>query len=492
MASWAVVVPSCRPESLAGFLDAWTPYLSGCAELFVVHDAEPWTGIPDDPAFPRRTDAIRSWGFVRARRSGAERVLSLDDDVRPVEGVDLLAEYDRAFDEGAPCSPHLSVGALTGTGLEMRGFPLGSRPRCPVAFQVGGWLGVPDLDARTQLAAPEARVVDHARAVLPVPRGVLTTVCAMNLAVRADRLVWLWQLPLLDGARYLRWHDIWAGILAKRCADAAGEAVLVNGRALVYHSRASDPTLNAAREASGYPVNERIWDGLPPAGQLRNTVPRGTYGALTDEFARLVREFGDGDYADHLLRARDSWLRWIGGPVGALVVARNEEETSWLAEVPTSWTVSVVQKGRDLPNVGREASSYLWWIEREIADGEVDPSEVYAFVQARPWDHGFTWPGLASMIDVRGFVPFDRNVMVCQGDGQPHHGGLPLDRLFVEWQIGTAPPERYAFHGGAQFAVDGATLLRHSAERYAELRRVVETHPVGPWVMERFWAYLWP
>lgn len=174
-----------------------------------------------------------------------------------------------------------------------------------------------------------------------------------------------------------------------------------------------------------------------------------------------------------------------------LVVARHEEETAWLAEVPAPWVPSVVQKGRDLPNVGREASSYLWWIEREIASGRVDPCEIYAFVQARPWDHGFTWPGLAGMLAADRFVPFDRNELVCRGDGDPHHPGLPLDRLFVEWRIGIEPPERYRFHGGAQFATDGATLLRYPAERYAELRRAVETHPAGPWVMERFWAYLW-
>lgn len=298
MSTWSVVVPSCRPESLRAFVDAWGDYFHRRAELIVVRDLPPWTGIPDSPAIPRRTDAVRSWGIAQAIRTGCDRILTLDDDVLPVAGVDLLAEYDAVFDSGAPVSPHLSVGALTGTGLEMRGAPVDLRTRRRVAWQVGGWDGVPDLDAQTQLAHPDAMVEQFARLVLPVPVGVLTTVCAMNLAAQSDRAVWLWQLPLVDECRYLRWHDIWAGVIAKRCADAAGEAVVINGRASVRHARASDPLVNAEREAPGYSISPAVWE----------RVRGGSFVEVTDSFADVVRECGDPEYADHLLRARDAWL----------------------------------------------------------------------------------------------------------------------------------------------------------------------------------------
>jgi hypothetical protein len=68
-----------------------------------------------------------------------------------------------------------------------------------------------------------------------------------------------------------------------------------------------------------------------------------------------------------------------------LVVARHEEDTSWYSRIPSGWKLLEVQKGRELPNTGREASSFLWAILHLYPTLQDD--DVVAFVQADPFDH---------------------------------------------------------------------------------------------------------
>ncbi len=262
---WGVVVPTCRPAEFERFLKAWEP-------LFAEHEVTVYP-VRDEPAsweswpdwVPRRSDMCRSYGFWQAWKNGHEFTLSLDDDVRPIgwrsgkSAIDIFDEYERGFDQTWPCIPYLSVGSLTDSNREMRGFPYEGRgARCMV--QYGGWDGVLDYDGKTQLAGvPDS--AQFAQAVIPVPRGCAVTTCAMNVAFRTEFTPCMWQLPLLEG-RYNRWGDIWSGLIQKRVLDARGEVMLVNGRASVLHERASDPARNAEVEAPGMPLNDHVWKEL--------------------------------------------------------------------------------------------------------------------------------------------------------------------------------------------------------------------------------------
>lgn len=315
--TWAVVVPTNRPERFADFFSAWGPlFEKHRAKLIVVQDLpESDPGIvaavsggghftfcrKDLPAWiPTGTDMVRSHGILAAWRLGGDYVLSLDDDTLP-DG-DVFAEYEAAFEAGAPCSPYLDVGALTDSGLQMRGFPYRDRVKSEVAIQYGGWHGVLDYDAATQLVCDnEPR--RFAPVVMPVPKGVAVTGCAMNMAWRSEFSVAMWQLPLWEG-RYNRYGDIWAGLFAKRTMDALGKAVVVNGRASVKHERASDPTANLVKELPGVEPNSQLWDAVatPFARELHDV-----YRQVTDDahgyFAGV-----DPDYARHFLRCRNDWL----------------------------------------------------------------------------------------------------------------------------------------------------------------------------------------
>lgn len=309
--TWAVVVPTNRPERLDGFLAAWDPIFDQHnAHLIVVADmpqppavdAEVYSWADLDPFTPIRSDMIRSFGIWKAWQAGAEYTITLDDDVLPLGDTDPLAEYERVFRAGAPCSSYLDVGGLTSCGLQMRGFPYRDRAPAEVGVQYGGWSGVLDYDAATQLACPRADEA-FAPVALAVPNGVPATGCIMNAAWRRDYTPLMWQLPLREGL-YARFGDIWSGLFAKRVLDMVGSVMVINGRASVAHQRASDPFTNLVREAPGNPVNEGLWDALwhPQQGSLLER-----YVKVTDSAVKHFEGF-DPDYARWFVAARDRWL----------------------------------------------------------------------------------------------------------------------------------------------------------------------------------------
>lgn len=307
---WSVVVPSNRPDRLQVFLESWRPLFDQHhVKVFVVHDQETvtdmvdgveqfaWDNIPLKHA-PRFSDMIRSYGMYQAWLYGSEYTLTLDDDVLPYS--DPFQQYQQVFDTGAPLSDYLNVGALTTYGKPLRGFPFKDRTPAQVTVQYGGWHGVLDYDAPTQLAG----VNDTERfsnMVVPVPRGTPVTGCIMNCAWRTSLTPIMWQLPLVNG-KYNRFGDIWSGLFQKRTLDMLGHVMVVNGAASVQHKRASDPIANLERETPGVRLNETLWDTLLQADPKDS--PVGCYRSVTDTAAS---HFPD-DYRTVFLDARDEWL----------------------------------------------------------------------------------------------------------------------------------------------------------------------------------------
>jgi hypothetical protein len=312
--SWAVVVPTNRRDQFLQFLQAWeTLFRKHNVYLIVVQDrmghdddilqAQVDSGIEGEvhhwgtikaKYVPRQTDMVRSWGIYKAWRHGSTYTLSLDDDVRPFR--DVFDEYEKVFRAGAPCSPYLDVGALTSYNGQLRGFPFKDRTKAKVAVQYGGWNGVLDYDAPTQLAGVRDVEVFSAL-VVPVPRGAAVTGCIMNAAWRTEYAKIMWQLPL-HGGKFNRFGDIWSALFQKRVLDAEGSVMVINGEAAVEHERASNPIRNLERESPGIPVNEQLWSALPS----------GDFETVTDaafHFFKVV----DHEYALHFRKARDEWVR---------------------------------------------------------------------------------------------------------------------------------------------------------------------------------------
>lgn len=285
---WQVVMPTYRVEEFNKFLTAWLPLFrkhdvhlhvmvdhpaasQECLDICVKLEAQPllYSVYSHDTIkqelgayewiIPKKTDCIRSFGFYKAWQMNGQYTLTLDDDVRPIEGFDVFEAYERQFEEGAIVSNYFNVGELIERpkGLFMRGFPFKDRQPKKVMLQYGMWAGVPDLDGVTQLQNPTNDAKVFARNVT-VPLGATVTGCIMNCAFRREFTPYFYQLLMGKDWPYDRWGDIWSGLIAKRICDNNDWAVVVNGNATVQHLRASDVTANIKKEASGYIVNEEI------------------------------------------------------------------------------------------------------------------------------------------------------------------------------------------------------------------------------------------
>lgn len=185
-----------------------------------------------------------------------------------------------------------------------------------------------------------------------------------------------------------------------------------------------------------------------------------------------------------------------------LVVARCTEDLSWLRRVPTDFTVTVYDKGDGssggsrLPNIGREAQTYL----HHLAERHATLADLTVFVQGHPFDHApdlhtrlrsladgrervedFLWLGfLADTDDPRGrrlFVPWSKN---------PRREELELDE-FHRLLFGTPGPAAYRFFVGAQFAVTRETARVHPPDFYVRARQLAESFPLAAHCFERSW-----
>lgn len=314
---WAVVVPTNRPEKFREFREAWRELFDEHGVILVVIEDGPkksdlllynqdvhltWQDVPD--FIPRRTDMIRSWGFYHVwKEKLADLVLTLDDDVKPGE-LDPFTQYELRFTTGSVFSEYFSVGSLTSAELEMRGFPYKDRKRADVAVQYGGWSGVLDFDAATQLALPQSNHRFH-EYTIPVPKGAAVTGCIMNMAYDVKYTPIMWQLTMLDG-RYNRIGDIWSGLFIKRTLDSIGKVMLINGHAAVKHDRASDPYTSLQKEAPSVWLNDHLWEALPvprdPADMMQ------AYREITAAAADFFAEH-DEQFTKKFMQDRALWLK---------------------------------------------------------------------------------------------------------------------------------------------------------------------------------------
>ncbi len=188
-----------------------------------------------------------------------------------------------------------------------------------------------------------------------------------------------------------------------------------------------------------------------------------------------------------------------------LVVARYTEDLSWLRKRPENLAVTVYDKSTDksggtgaipLPNIGREAHTYLYHIVSRydsLADWTV-------FCQGKPFDHAydfkktlrafaaspttsglFCWLGhLIDTDDDRGdrlFRPWSKNK-----DGR----GLDM-RGFHQALFDTNGPSHYTFVLGAQFAVHRDLICRQPPDFYERALAASTAFPDAAHCFERSW-----
>jgi hypothetical protein len=146
----------------------------------------------------------------------------------------------------------------------------------------------------------------------------------------------------------------------------------------------------------------------------------------------------------------------------------------------------VVHKDVDVPNTGREATSYLWAIHKLYP--EIQPETLIACLQGWPFHHGTNLDILGHEIPP-GYHMIGDGIHVSDGNGGPHHSHprLPIAETYEAW-VEIPFPGTVKFVAGAQFIVSGDRVLRWHRQKYQEMIDNVNNLELGPWVMERLWG----
>jgi hypothetical protein len=250
----------------------------------------------------RRDSARRSYGFLLAVRAGADLVVTLDDDTRPIPGVHYRDGLRSAF-----CSTPRWASSVP--GLRVRGLPYRDLGSANVGALMLLWRGNPDLDAVSQLIAP----IDQFQpppGVWLAPAGQLLPLCGMALAFRAELLPLFYFGLQGEPWPYARFDDIWAGIWAQRGMAALGWSLAV-GEPHVEHCRASDPFVNLVREAPGIARHETLWREFD-AVDLRGVA---TPAEAMTRFAVALAGSRD-TYTYNLAKAIAVWVRYAEEAAG--------------------------------------------------------------------------------------------------------------------------------------------------------------------------------
>jgi hypothetical protein len=171
------------------------------------------------------------------------------------------------------------------------------------------------------------------------------------------------------------------------------------------------------------------------------------------------------------------------------VVARYNEDVTWCRRYPHT----VYNKGghldnsTPLPNIGREAHTYLYHIVTQYDNLD----EFTIFVQGNPFDHcrnvlerveGLTRDGCPD------FELLAHDVLLTTSEHCKWHRELPM-KAFHTRLFGPTPPRTFRFGAGAQFVVSKRLIRTISKSTYQSLLNTIDKDQ-GPWVIERFWEQL--
>jgi Reversibly glycosylated polypeptide len=282
-------------------------------------------GAPEG-MFPWDTDHRRNVGYLMACESGADIVISVDDDNLPregwLEGHTVVGAGSRKLwaaghDGTEPVfwNPLDLLGADSEPRLWPRGFPYPQRGkchgwaelmRCDVAVNTGLWLGSPDVDAITRLALnPQVHAEPSGSTVLGA--NMWAPVNSQNTAVRRE------VIPAYYFFRSPRFGDIYQGYLAQACAKHLGHTVRF-GTPVVRHERNDHDLLkDLEAELPDMLILDRWLDWLTAASP-----EGGSYGEAYESLSHQMQDHigGTGSYTPgqagrlhHMAMNMRDWLK---------------------------------------------------------------------------------------------------------------------------------------------------------------------------------------
>lgn len=229
---------------------------------------------------PYNSDNRRNVGYLMAAESGADFLISIDDDNYCPANEDYFAEHSvvcgeaRRIDVVESNSGWYNLCDLLefkpAYRIYPRGFPYSARHHEPdtkiqsqnavVRINAGMWLRDPDLDGITWLAAPVRARAFKGKSIVLGER-TWSPVNTQNTALHRDVIPSYYFLPMSDsqtGLQIDRYGDIFSGYFSQACARHLGHSVRA-GTPVAEHRRNTHRYLrDATQEMAGIWVLEDL------------------------------------------------------------------------------------------------------------------------------------------------------------------------------------------------------------------------------------------
>ena len=330
-----VVVPTIRENSIQRFLKEWSPLFSRMSTRVLIVEDNPSSTFKlpnleynyslnhyscsdtqndlgrDSWIIPRRTGAIKSYGFWKAYQGGADIIITLDDDCYP------LSSYLPSFIQKNAITSHMEnltkptqepAWASSINAIRPRGLPYRHTTRTihsdSIVMSHGLWAHIPDLDGETQLSIKKLPTIKEYFLHQIIPIGSYTPLSGMNLAWKREMTPSMYFLLMGENASgkkwgYDRFDDIWAGIFTKKICDHIGLRI-ISGYPVIWHDRQSNALINKKKEARGKKLNESLWKMVDQIRLTKSDIP-----SLYKELAAKLPL--RTEYGKHLIRAMQVW-----------------------------------------------------------------------------------------------------------------------------------------------------------------------------------------
>lgn len=180
-----------------------------------------------------------------------------------------------------------------------------------------------------------------------------------------------------------------------------------------------------------------------------------------------------------------------------LVVARYNEDIEWVYTL--GFPYIIYNKGEDisvpcvkLPNIGREAHSYLY----HIISNYDNLSEYLVFLQGYPYDH---FPRIRKFLinlpnSIKSVKEYSEG---CYGLARKYwEENIPqchkvnvypeqIDRIFFKFYL-----EKYFYAGGAQYFVHRDNIVNKPKQFYFDLLNYYKWEDHEAWSFERLWPMI--
>lgn len=170
-----------------------------------------------------------------------------------------------------------------------------------------------------------------------------------------------------------------------------------------------------------------------------------------------------------------------------IIVARFNEDISWLADLHEQYIAFVYEKGTPQPwtpkwailnNSGREAGTFLYFITthyNQLVDDE------YIFCQANPFDHDKDFLEHIKDPEIRTYGA----ILGCDPNGQPQCDWTDLHSLSKV--LGLPLMDEYRFVQGSQFRLTAEQIKNRPIEFYEACLAITKINELSPYCFERLW-----